>query len=500
MRLSFILTQLDEVVSVTGPRDIDVNGVVADSRAVKPGRMFVAVPGMDTDGRRFVDEAVKGGAVAVVAEGPVEVRNPAVTVVQVSNSARALGRIADVLHAKPSHTLKIVGVTGTNGKTTVAFLVHHLMKSAWHRVGLMGTVITDDGSEQRAADYTTPGAEEVHRMLGKMRDNGCRGVAMEVSSHGLQQERVAFVRFDAAVFTNLTRDHLDYHGTMEEYYKAKEKLAVMLANQRAQGGKDALLAVNTDDVHGQRMARDFTERVRLVTYGFGARCEFRALRIEGGFNGTSFSLSAKGREFLVKTPLIGRFNVYNAMGALAAADGVELNFREAVQNLARAPQIPGRMERVVERGAYRAFVDYAHTPDALEKALGTLRELQPARLITVFGCGGNRDREKRPMMGRVASTLSDMCVLTTDNPRQEEPGAILREIEAGITGRNYKVVEDRREAIELAVSLAGDRDVILVAGKGHEDYQEVEGRRLPFDDRVEVRRAAERRGKGGVGG
>jgi len=498
MRLSFIISQLDAIVDVRGPvDDVDVNGVVNDSRHVKPGRLFVALPGVETDGRRFIKQALKAGAVAVVSQEIIEQPDAEVVYIQVHNAARTLARIADVLYAKPSHTLKVAGITGTNGKTTTACLLHHIMQAALHRVGLIGTVVYNDGRQVVPAERTTPSSHEIHRMLGTMRDNGCRGVVLEVSSHGLMQERVASVRFDAAVFTNLSRDHLDYHGTMEDYYKAKEKLAVMLATQRASGGKDGLLAINIDDVHGQRMARDFTGRVRLITFGFGARCDFRTLRVQAGFNGTSFSMSAKGREFLVKTPLIGRHNVYNAMAALAASDGLELNFREAVQNLADAPQVPGRMERVVERGPFRVFVDYAHTPDALENALKTLRELKPARIISVFGCGGDRDRQKRPMMGRAGSQLSDLCILTSDNSRGEAPKSILREIEAGITSRNYRVVEDRHEAIAMAVKLAGDRDVVLVAGKGHETYQDEMGVRTPFDDRTEVRRAVEKRLEGG---
>jgi UDP-N-acetylmuramoyl-L-alanyl-D-glutamate--2,6-diaminopimelate ligase len=500
MRLSFILSQLDEVVDQRGPLDLDVNGVVCDSREVKPGRLFVALPGTREDGRRYVEAAVAAGAVAVVAQDPVDTGDAGVAAIQVASAGRALGRIADVLHAKPSHTLKVAGVTGTNGKTTTCYLIHHLMTRAWHRAGLIGTVVYDDGETRHPAARTTPAAHELHRMLAQMRDNACLGVAMEVSSHGLMQQRVAGVRFDVGVFTNLTRDHLDYHGTMEDYYRAKEHLALILAGQRASGGKDGLLAVNSDDVHGQRLARDFAGRVRLTTFGFGARSDMRALRVEAGLRGTSFAMAAKGREFLVKTPLIGRFNVYNALAALAAADGLDLNFREAVQHLADAPQVPGRMERVVDREECRVFVDYAHSPDALENALRTLRELRPARLITVFGCGGDRDREKRPMMGRAASQLSDICVITSDNPRGERPLAILREIEAGITGRNYRIVEDRREAIQLAVRLAGPGDVVLLAGKGHEDYQEILGAKHPFDDRVEARRAADAKSAAAEGG
>ena len=489
MRLSFILSQLDGVVEVRGLPDPDVNGVACDSREVKAGRVFVAVRGAHVDGRDFIPAAVEAGAAVIVAEGQAESGDANVPVVQVKDAAKALGRIADVLYAKPSHTLKVVGVTGTNGKTTTCFLVHHLMQSAWHRAGLLGTVVSNDGVSCVPATRTTPQVNEVHATLAAMRDNGCRGVAMEVSSHGLDQGRVAHVRFDVGIFTNLTRDHLDYHGTMEAYYRAKELLALQMESQKAAGGKDGLMVINTDDVHGQRMARDFSGRIRVVTYGFGARCDFRALRMEADMRGTRFTLSAKGREFLVRMPLIGRFNVYNAMAALAAADGVDLNFREAVNNLANAPQVPGRMESVVDHRPYRIFVDYAHTPDALENALATLRQLNPARIITVFGCGGDRDREKRPMMGRIASEQSNICILTSDNPRGEEPAAILKDIESGITGRNYRVVADRAAAIQLAVNLAGEKDIVLIAGKGHEDYQETAGVKTPFDDRSEARHA-----------
>ena len=499
MRSSFLISQLDGVVEVRGPGDPDVTRVTCDSRAVRPGTLFVAMPGTKTDGREFIPDAVRAGAVIVIAEGRAETGDANVPLIQVKDASRALARVADVLHAKPSHTLKVVGVTGTNGKTTTTFLVHHLMTAAWHQAGLIGTVFLDDGVKRVPVERTTPQSHEIHAALAAMRDNGCKGVAMEVSSHGLAQGRVHHVRFDVGIFTNLSRDHLDYHGTMEAYYEAKQRLAMMIATQREQGGKDGLMGINTDDIHGQRMARDFAGRIRVCTYGFGARSDFRVLRMDAGLRGTQFTLSAKGREFLVRIPLIGRFNVYNAVAALVAADGLDLNFREAVQNLASAPQIPGRMESVAENRPYRIFVDYCHTPDALENALETLRAIRPARVITVVGCGGDRDREKRPMMARIASEMSNICILTSDNPRSEEPAAILRDMEAGITGRNYKVVPDRAEAIHLAVALAGENDIVLLAGKGHEAYQETNGVKAPFDDR-EVARFAdrERKEKGGA--
>ena len=499
MRLSFILSQLDGIVEVRGIADPDVIGVVCDSRQVKPGRVFVAVRGSREDGRKFIADAVKAGAVAVIAEGQAESGHSDVPVVQVKDASLALARIADVLYAKPSHTMKVVGVTGTNGKTTTTYLIHHLMQCVWHRAGMLGTVFSDDGVNRVTADRTTPQSHEVHAALAAMRDNGCKGMAMEVSSHGLEQGRTAFVRFDVGIFTNLSRDHLDYHHTMEAYFGAKQILPQQLAAQRAAGGKPGVMGINTDDVHGQRLARDFADRLTIASFGFGARSDYRAVRMDAGVRGTQFTLSVKGREFLVKLPLIGRFNVYNALAALVAADGIGLNFREAVNNLAKAPQVPGRMESVVDHRPYRVFVDYAHTPDALENALETLRMLKPARIITVAGCGGDRDREKRPMMGRIASELSHISIFTSDNPRGEDPATILRDIEAGITGRNYRVVQDRSDAINLAIGLAGDNDIVLIAGKGHENYQEVAGVKSPFDDRDVARRADRQRALQGGG-
>lgn len=493
MRLSFIISQLDGVVEVRGLADPDVVGVVCDSRKAKPGRAFVAVRGTRQDGRLFIADAVKAGVVVVFAEGQVESGDAAVTVVQVKDAAQALARIADVLHAKPSHSMKVVGVTGTNGKTTTTFLIHHLMQCVWHRAGLLGTVYADDGLKRVPADRTTPQSHEIHAALAAMRDNGCKGMAMEVSSHGLEQGRTAFVRFDVGIFTNLSRDHLDYHRTMDAYFGAKEILPKQMAEARAAGGKPGVMGINADDVHGQRIARDYADRLTIATFGFGARSDYRAVRMDAGVRGTQFTLSVKGREFLVKLPLIGRFNVYNALAALVAADGIGLNFREAVHNLAKAPQVPGRMESVVDHRPYRVFVDYSHTPDALENALETLRLLKPARIITVAGCGGDRDREKRPMMGRIASELSNISIFTSDNPRGEDPAAILRDIESGITGRNYRVVPDRAEAINLAIGLAGDNDIVLIAGKGHEDYQEIAGVKSPFDDREVARRVDRQR-------
>jgi len=498
MKLSFITDQMQQVVEVRGRTDPEVKGVACDSRRVKPGRIFVAIEGTREDGRKYIADAIERGAVAVVAEGLAHSGDSTVPIVQVKNAAAALGRIADILYAKPSFSMKVVGTTGTNGKSTVTYLTRHLMERALGRAGMIGTICYDDGMKRRDASQTTPQAHEIHALLAAMAENGCKGAAMEVSSHGLDQQRVSAVRFDVGIFTNLTRDHLDYHGSMEAYFRAKCKLPLMMAEQRAAGGKDGVMVINTDDIHGQVMARDFKSRLRVLTYGFGAGADMRAVRVKMDARGTHFALAVKGREIMVRIPLIGRFNVGNALAALAAAASLDLNLREAVRNLEDCPQIPGRLQSVVDRGPFRVFVDYAHTPDALENVLNTLKELKPARILTVVGCGGDRDREKRPMMARIAADLSDAVVLTSDNPRGEEPSAILKQMEVGITGRNYKIVEDRREAIQVAIDAAGDRDIVLVAGKGHEPYQEIKGERLPFDDADVVREAVKFRKGGGA--
>jgi len=497
MRLSQILAELDHI-EVRGTADPEICGLAYDSREVSAGDLYFAVVGEKHDGREFIAEAVGRGAAAVVSEGIFETGDAAVPAVLVKRTRKALGQVAAGFYGHPSREMAVVGITGTNGKTTSAWILHHLMKDNLHRVGLLGTVLYDDGVETSPAGRTTPESSDVHAMLRRMRDNGCGGVVMEVSSHALVQDRIEALEFDAGVFTNLTRDHLDYHRSMEDYYRAKSLLPKHLLHQG--GGKKPVMLVNGDDIHGQRMVMDFSGRLPTVSYGFGSRCDLRAMGVQTGFRGTTFKLLVGGREILVTFPLIGRFNVYNALVALGVARVLGFNLRQCVRALGSCPQVPGRLESAVDNRPYRVFVDYAHTPDALENVLSTLRGLDPARIITVFGCGGDRDRSKRPMMGRIAARWSDVCIVTSDNPRSEDPVAILREIAAGISGRHYKLVEDRREAIALALQSAGERDIVLIAGKGHEDYQEIHGERFPFSDSEEARKAEEKRDHASKGG
>jgi UDP-N-acetylmuramoyl-L-alanyl-D-glutamate--2,6-diaminopimelate ligase len=469
-------------VTASGSLDTEVAVLTASSREVAPGMLFAAIRGTTIDGHRFIGDALAAGASVILAETapPVDL-DPAVTWLHVPDSREALSTLASTLAGHPWRDLAIAGVTGTNGKTTTAFLVHHLMKTAWHRAGLLGTILVDDGEKAETAKHTTPGSIELCALLGRMRDNGCRGVAMEVSSHGIHQKRISAIGFDACVFTNLTQDHLDYHGTIEAYYQAKaDWFQALAANPH---GKKPVAVINTDDAFGLNLAASLEGRMPVIRFGFNVHCDFRANNFRQNPRGMEFELAAKGKTFLVRAPLIGRFNVYNLLAALAAANACGIRPREAVAALAHAPQVPGRMENVGNAGGATVFVDYAHTPDALENACRTLKELDPRRLITVFGCGGDRDKGKRPLMAAAAARHSDACVITSDNPRSEDPLEIIREIEAGMGGKGHLSIPDRAEAISYAVKNSLSGDIILIAGKGHETTQQFADRVIDFDDR-----------------
>ncbi len=461
-----------------------VTGISYDSRETEPGHVFFALRGELADGNAFVPQALANGAVAIVSDGSPEVPGDRVCI-QVTDGRLALASLAAAFHGFPSLDLKTVGVTGTNGKTTTGFLLHHLCKSAWQRCGLIGTVHYDTGGDILAASHTTPESVDLQGLLRTMADQACRGAVMEVSSHGLSQGRVEGIEFDAAIFTNLTQDHLDYHGDMESYFEAKGLLFAGLARQETKTSPVAV--VNLDDLYGKRVLANLPESVRTLTYGMGASAEFRASDARSDRNGTTYQLEARGKSYLVRLPLIGRFNVYNSLAALAGAAALRMNIREAVHHLADAPQVPGRLENVSSRQAFRVFVDYAHTDDALTNAARTLRDLSPRRLIIVFGCGGDRDKTKRPLMGRAAEEAGDLCFVTSDNPRGEEPGAIINDIVAGFRSDRHEVFEDRREAIAEAVMEARPGDIILIAGKGHETGQTFAGETIPFDDREVAR-------------
>ena len=486
MQLSKIISALrPEPVLVKGPADREIASVVHDSRQVSPGSLFVAlpsvIPGRRGGGADFIPEAVEKGAAAVITSADIEA--PRATMIRVADPRNALSAAAAVFYGHPCLQLQTAGVTGTNGKTTVAFLLKHLLDVAGRPCGLIGTVRYVIGPRVLPAARTTPEADEVQRLLREMRDVNCRAAVMETSSHALEQNRVRDVEFDAAIFTNLTQDHLDYHETMEAYFAAKSRLFDQLASQTHKRGT---AVVNIDDRYGRRLFDSFGQRVNTITYGQSSNAMFRATDVRTDLHGTQYSLHAGGKSYLVRLPLFGPFNVYNSLAALASMQALGHDVRKSVEALKNAPQVPGRLEMVEGPKSFRVFVDYAHTPDALENVLRTLRALEPQRLITVFGCGGDRDKAKRGPMGRAAEEFSDWCIVTSDNPRSEDPEAICRQISAALRGTNHETIVDRRAAIRRAVALAGPGDIVLVAGKGHEDYQEFAGRRVPFDDVAEA--------------
>jgi UDP-N-acetylmuramoyl-L-alanyl-D-glutamate--2,6-diaminopimelate ligase len=487
-----------------------IAGIAYDSRKVESGSIFVAIRGQHADGRQFVSQALARGAAAIVSEGEPHAGETIAWVV-VPDARCALAALATEFYRHPSHEMTVVGITGTNGKTTTAYLLGALFEAAGTRCGILGTVVYRIGSEERTAARTTPEAPDVQRLLREMAAAGCTACAMEVSSHALALHRVDGTRFGAAVFTNLTRDHLDFHGDMETYFRAKRRLFELLPD-------DGTAVVNTDDARGAELAG---MGHRTVTYAIDRAADIRVSDIKLSLDGITFTASTPAGPMVVRSRLVGRPNVYNALAALATGIALGVAPRTIVQALGGVSGVPGRFQVVSEPDdEVTIIVDYAHTDDALKNLLETARTLATRQLITVFGCGGDRDRTKRPLMGAVAARLSDVVVVTSDNPRSEDPIAIIEEVKRGIAlpgdrtrpaepprngqpvtpGRvpRLMTIVDRHVAIERAVSAAGTGDVVLIAGKGHEQYQEIGEKVLPFDD-VEVARAALARRRGGAG-
>jgi UDP-N-acetylmuramoyl-L-alanyl-D-glutamate--2,6-diaminopimelate ligase len=470
-----------------GP-DLDVRGLAEDSRLVSKGDLFFCVRGYRQDGEAFAAQAVRKGAAALFVEGR-PLRGFRVPQVVVRDMRRSMARAAHAFHGDPSRSLRVVGVTGTKGKTTVTYLLRSILRAAGERTGLIGTISYETGRRVHDAPNTTPSPIVVARLLAEMRDAGCRWCVMEVSSHALAMHRVEGVRFAGAVFTNLGLDHLDYHRTFAAYFAAKCRLFTRFPTVRAR-------AVNADDPWGRRLLRTLGRRA--VAYGIDHPAKYRATGIWVSPEGLRFRL---GRREMA-APMTGVFNVYNALAALAVLRELGLPWNALKAGLARAQAVPGRFETVKEGQDFTVVVDYAHTPNALEEALKTGRELAgESRLISVFGCGGDRDRTKRPVMGALSARLADLTLLTSDNPRSEAPRAILREILRGVPpallrngSRRVFTEPDRRRAIRMALREARTGDLVLIAGKGHETYQVSKGRKTHFDDREEARAVLKRLG------
>ncbi len=474
MRLSELMAGLPEARFLR-PGDPEVAGLATDSRRVKPGDLFVAMGGDGIDRHAFVPHALSQGAVAAVVERPVE--TGPVPAVWVPSTRRALAVMSGRLTGALWKALRTVGVTGTNGKTTTAFLIHAILDAAGWKPGLLSTVEYRLGSRKQSATNTTPEAPELHGMLGEIQRSGCRSTVMEVSSHGLALDRVYGIRFDAAVFTNLTRDHRECRGPEEQYLAAKATLFDNLDS-------DAYAIVNVDDEAAEPLLARCGATV--IRYGSAERAQVRIIQDRTDWRGTHLSLQTPAGVLEMDLALRGRFNIWNA--AAAAATGLALGLDgQRIADAVREVRVPGRFEGVDRGQDFGVIVDYAHTPDALANVLRAALDLTQGRLICVFGCGGDRDRGKRPEMGRIASDLADLVVVTSDNPRTEDPEAIIRDILPGVDSESPIVEPDRRRAVERAIHEAGAGDLVLIAGKGHETYQIVGRERRYFDDREVAR-------------
>jgi len=501
MKLSELIKNVS-VIEVVGDAEREITEIVYDSRKVSPkesefsgkeGSLFVALKGAQFDGHRFIVDAIGSGASAVAVEDNSIVNDDYflshhTTKLLVLNTRRALALISANFFKRPAEKLKVAGITGTNGKTTSTYLIKSIMQSAGEKVLLVGTItylLNDEPLE--AATNTTPESFELQRMMSVAVDKNATSAVMEVSSHSLVMDRVYGIPFKVALFTNLTQDHLDYHRTMEEYFKAKKILFDALSS-------DSVAVVNADDEYGEKIVAD--TRAKKVFFGINTRSDFQIVKSSFGIGGTNVVIRHEGKEFIINSHLVGKFNFYNLAGAFAA--GVSLGYDPiAVAGaLGNVQNVKGRFERIDSGKGYLVVVDYAHSPDSLQKTLQSAREILNAsdkkgRLITVFGCGGNRDRTKRPKMGKISEDLSDITIVTSDNPRFEEPESIVDEILAGMNAKSEKILRivDRSEAIKKSLSLAYPNDIVVLAGKGHENYQDVKGIKHHFDDREEVEKA-----------
>lgn len=478
MRLQTLLEAVPSA-KVQGNCETEIIDLAYDSRHVKKGSLFFALPGQRVRGDSFIQEAIRGGAHAIVSQ---EILTPAlpITYIQVSDAREAMARMARSFFSFPDRDLKVVGITGTNGKTTTAFLIQYLLQSMGLKCGLIGTIHYDLGNQIKSASHTTPESCDLFRLLQEMLQAGCRAVVMEVSSHALDQKRVWGIDFDVAVFTNLTRDHLDYHKTMASYFEAKQRLFLSLGQQTKLGQ----LVVNGDDLHGQDLVKNSHIPNSCLIFSQD-KGDLVWEIVDWHEKGCVAKFSYRNLSAQVLLPLFGKFNIMNAAAALGTGLALGGNFTELVQALAHAPSVPGRLESVPNSRGIKVFVDYAHTDDALRKVLETLREIPHQKLLTVFGCGGNRDRSKRPLMGGVAAEFSDEIFVTTDNPRSEDAREIIKEISAGIPEKiAAHFIVDRKQAIEQALRAAKEGDIVLIAGKGHETYQEIKGVRYDFSDKA----------------
>lgn len=497
MKLRDLLKSIDYKSPDSDIDDIEIEGIACDSRVIKKGYLFIAIPGTKLDGHKFVSEAIERGAVAVVVEKDVALADgllrqgyeglstealakvDGIPKIYVGDAREALAKIADEFYCRPSKKIKCIGITGTNGKTTISYLIDSVLSASGHKAGIVGTINYRIGQRVIPATNTTPGPIELHNFMNEMVQNSIDYAVLEVSSHSLDQRRVEGIKFLVAIFTNLTGEHLDYHRTLDEYFNAKAKLFEGL-------DRDSHAVINLDDEWGIKLLK--RSKGKITAYGIKSDAQFRASKIDLSLSGAKFAVDTPRGRLDVNTRLIGLHNVYNITASIAASFCLEFpldSIKRGVENLI---SVPGRLEPIDCGQPFKVFVDYAHTDDALYNVLSTLKPLISKKIIIVFGCGGERDRTKRPRMGRVASRLADFVIVTSDNPRGEEPQTIAQEIVAGIETKDYLVMLNREEAIEEALSKAKEGDCVLIAGKGHETYQVLKNTTIALDDREITRK------------
>lgn len=474
MKLAKLIEGLEYEV-LKGNLDVSINSINYDSRKVKDGDMFVCIKGFKSDGHNFIDAAINNGAKVIVCEDEADVKD-GITLIKFKDTRKALAKIGAKYYDNPCDKLNIIGVTGTNGKTTTAFMIKNILESCNEKVGLIGTIANYIGDEKLETERTTPESLELQELFRNMVDKGVKYCVMEVSSHSLALDRVYGVDFEVGIFTNLTRDHLDFHKTFENYYKAKYKLFP----------RSKTSIVNIDDKYGVRITEDLQKEniTNFITYGIRNKADIMAKNEKLENMDILFDLVTKDKTERVLLPIPGEYNIYNALGAISACKVLGISLEDIKEGLKHVV-VPGRCERAA-RGhklPYEIIIDYAHTPDGLENILKTAREFTRGRLISVFGCGGDRDKVKRPQMGKIGTDLSDVAVITSDNPRSEEPDSIIDDIIAGIEKDNYIRITNRHEGIEKAMEIAEDGDVIVIAGKGHETYQILNTGTIHFDER-----------------
>lgn len=470
-----LLQELLKNTTISDDINIDITGIAYDSRKVKTGDVFVCIEGYKVDGHNFVDSAIEKGANAIIAQKEIAVPE-GIALIRVGNTRKVLAEIASKFYGEPSKKLNLIGVTGTKGKTTTTFMIKKILEAAGHKVGLLGTIANYVGEKVMDADRTTPESLEIQMMFADMLEQGIDTVIMEVSSHSLDLYRVHACEFDLGIFTNLSRDHLDFHKDFENYFSAKAKLFNICKSA----------AINVDDEYGKRLV--ITCKCPYKSYGIRNQADLKAEKVVIKEEGTKFEIELNGERLQVEVPIPGTFSVYNAMAAISACISFNVDGRTIVEALKNI-KVPGRAEIVETKDNYTVMVDYAHSPDSLENILNAVKMYAPGRVVSIFGCGGDRDKTKRPIMGEISGRLADFTVITSDNPRTEDPETIVAEVEEGIKGTKaeYIVQSDRYKAIQYAIENAKEKDIILIAGKGHETYQIFKEDTIHFDDREVAR-------------